>query len=117
MPSQTNDLPVANVTIRGAHTKSIVEIAQQLAAGANKVRQGKDDDFEKSKPLLKALLTWVLNLVVRSAVSVLPTLCMVDCSCALLCYVSAVAGVFRLTGFVGCELGLNIPALGVRSRP
>ena len=67
MPSQTNDL--ANVTIRGAHTKSIVEIAQQLAAGANKVRQGKDDDFEKSKPLLKALPTWVLNLVVRSAVT------------------------------------------------
>ena len=82
---QTNDL--ANVTIRAAHTKSIVQIAQQLAGDASQLRHGKNADFEKSKPLLRALPTWALRVVVK------------------------------LTGFIGCELGVGIPMLGVQARP
>lgn len=61
--SQTNDL--ANVTIRAAHTKSIVDIAKELQQRAIKLRTGKDDDFEKSKPLMRALPTWLLTKVVK----------------------------------------------------
>lgn len=83
--SKANDL--ANVTIRSAHLKSVVEIAQELAAGATRLRAGQDKDFEKSKPLMRLLPTWVLSRVVK------------------------------LTGFIGCELGLSVAPLGVKPRP
>jgi hypothetical protein len=67
---QTNDL--ANVTIRAAHTKSIVDIATELQQRANKLRTGKDDDFEKSKPLMRALPTWLLAKVVKYVGRALP---------------------------------------------
>jgi hypothetical protein len=60
---QANDL--ANVTIRSAHMKSVVDIAQELAAGATRLRAGQDRDFEKSKPLMRLLPTWLLSRVVK----------------------------------------------------
>ncbi len=61
--AQTNDL--ANVTIRAAHTKSIRDIALELQGTARELRDGKNADFEKSKPLMKSLPTWLLSLVVK----------------------------------------------------
>lgn len=81
---KANDL--ANVTIRDVHTKSIVDIAEELAAGASRLRAGKDGDFEKSKPLMRLVPTWALALLVR------------------------------LTGFLGGELGVPIKALGIPRR-
>jgi pyruvate/2-oxoglutarate dehydrogenase complex dihydrolipoamide acyltransferase (E2) component len=41
--------------------KTTADIARELREGSERIRKGKDADFEKSKPLIKALPTWLLR--------------------------------------------------------
>lgn len=41
--------------------KSVVEIAQELSVGAERMRQGKDENFEKPKNLLRIAPTWIIR--------------------------------------------------------
>lgn len=41
--------------------KSIVDIARELKEGSKKIREGKDSEFEKSKPVIKMLPTWLIR--------------------------------------------------------
>ncbi|MDP6669087.1 MAG: hypothetical protein QF492_04145, partial [Candidatus Krumholzibacteria bacterium] len=52
---------LAKVKVEHADRKTVVEIAQQLADEAARLRAGKDEDFNKSKPILKLLPTWLLR--------------------------------------------------------
>jgi pyruvate/2-oxoglutarate dehydrogenase complex dihydrolipoamide acyltransferase (E2) component len=75
------DLAKAKVT--HADQKSVVEIAAELRGRAEKLRGGKDPDFEKSKGALRVLPTFLLRPIVW------------------------------LTGWLAGALGVSIPALGV----
>jgi len=55
---------LAKTKITRADEKSIADIARELKEGAGKLREGKDENFEKSKGLLRALPSWVLGPVV-----------------------------------------------------
>ena len=52
---------LAKAKIDNANKKSVVEISQELREKAGRLKQGKDDDFEKSKGLIRALPTWLLR--------------------------------------------------------
>lgn len=78
---------LAKVKVAGAHQKSLVELADELGAAAGAVRAGKDDAFEKSKGLLRALPTWVLRPIVW------------------------------LTGWLTASLGLRFPPAGLEPFP
>jgi len=52
---------LAKVKVREVDGKSIVEIAAELRSGAERVRSGKDDEFESSKGLLRMLPTWLIR--------------------------------------------------------
>ncbi len=80
-----NDLGKA--LVRDAAELGVADIAESLRAQAQRLRDGKDDDFEKSKGLLRALPTWLLR----------PLL--------------------WLTGWLSGSMGANIPALGVTAFP
>ena len=67
--------------------QTVCDIARDLQASADKVRQGKDKDFEKSKGLVALLPPFLLR------------------------------PVLRFTGLLGFAAGCNIPALGVRAYP
>ncbi len=69
--------------VQDAATKSLLDFARALQSQAEDLRSGKDDDFEKSKGLLRVLPTWLLR----------PLLWM--------------------TGWLSGSLGLDIPAFGV----
>jgi pyruvate/2-oxoglutarate dehydrogenase complex dihydrolipoamide acyltransferase (E2) component len=56
---------LGKVKIESADETSVIEIAQQLADAAAKLRAGKDDDFNKSKPLLRLLPTWLLRPIAK----------------------------------------------------
>jgi pyruvate dehydrogenase E2 component (dihydrolipoamide acetyltransferase) len=73
--------------VKDAADKSIVDFANELKDQATRLRAGKDDDFEKSKGLLRALPTWLLR----------PLL--------------------WLTGWLSGSLGVSIPALGITAFP
>lgn len=49
------------------YAKPLPEIATLVRGNAKNLRAGKDEDFNKSKPLLAALPTFLLNPVVRTA--------------------------------------------------
>jgi pyruvate dehydrogenase E2 component (dihydrolipoamide acetyltransferase) len=76
-----NDLSRAKV--RNVDQLSVSEIAADLRQRSQRLRQGGDSEFEKSKSAVRATPTWALKPVVW------------------------------LTGFLSGGLGLNIPALGV----
>jgi len=78
---------LAKVKIDRCDEKPLVELCSETRAGASKLRDGKDKEFEKSKPLLRALPTWLLR----------PLL--------------------KLTGFLASSMGWSIPALGVTRFP
>jgi len=80
-----NDLGKA--LVKDAAEMSAVDIAESLKQQALRLREGKDDDFEKSKGLLRALPTWLIR----------PLL--------------------WLTGWLSASLGLSIPSLGVTRFP
>lgn len=78
---------LAKAKVDNADQKSVAAIARELRERAERLRLKKDDEFEKSKGLLKALPTWVLRPLVW------------------------------LTGFLSGSLGLSLPALGVTPFP
>lgn len=47
--------------ICNADQKTTVEIARELREAADRLRKGKDEEFEKSKPLIRTLPTWLLR--------------------------------------------------------
>lgn len=71
---------LGKVTVVDIHNKTLAEIATQLTHSATKVRTGKDEEFNKAKPMIRMLPTWVIGIV---------------------------AG---LTGFVSSALDLDVPA-------
>jgi pyruvate/2-oxoglutarate dehydrogenase complex dihydrolipoamide acyltransferase (E2) component len=54
-----NDL--AKVKVCEVDTKSTVEIARELRTRVEQLRGGKDSEFERSKPLLRLLPTWLIR--------------------------------------------------------
>lgn len=78
---------LAKVKVEQADQKSIVDLAEQLAMEAQRLRAGKDEAFNKSKPLLKLLPTWIIRRLVN------------------------------LTGWLASSLGVRIQALGVEPFP
>lgn len=79
------DLAMAKIT--DIDHKSLDTIQDELKKKAEKLRAHKDEDFEKSKPLLALLPVPVLTVLVN------------------------------VVGYLASALGLNIPALGVRPHP
>lgn len=71
MPFETVDLSflvvvdggneLAKVKVREIDKKSLSEIAAKLRAGAERVRGGKDEEFENSKNLMRLLPTWIIR--------------------------------------------------------
>ena len=45
--------------------KSVVELARELRGRAERLRGGKDEEFEKSKGLLRALPTWLIRPILK----------------------------------------------------
>lgn len=78
---------LAKATVRQANTKSVVDLARELAAMAQKLDRGEDEALNKSKGAIRAMPTWLLRRVLR------------------------------LTGYIASVLGWNLPALGVEARP
>lgn len=78
---------LAKVKISNVDTKPLDQVAVDLQAAAERLRGGRDPDFEKSKGALRALPTWVLRPIVW------------------------------LTGWLASALGVSIPALGVERFP
>lgn len=78
---------LAKAKIDGLDKKSVADVARELRELAGRLRQGKDDDFEKSKGTIKLLPTWVLTPLVW------------------------------LTGWLASSLGISLPALGVTKYP
>lgn len=52
---------LAKFKINDVDKKSITELAQELATGAERLRQGKDENFEKPKKLIRLLPTWIIR--------------------------------------------------------
>lgn len=78
---------LAKVKICNADQKSSIQIADELRACATKLRAGKDEEFKKSKPLLRWLPTWLIRPVLWAI------------------------------GFVTAALGLDFKALGLEKFP
>lgn len=78
---------LAKAKIASADKKSVADIAREVREHADRLRQGKDSDFEKSKGLLRLLPTWLLRPLVW------------------------------LTGFLAGALGLSVKALGLEAFP
>ncbi len=78
---------LAKAKIDDLDEKTVVDVARELRAMATKLKRGEDDDFEKSKGLLRALPTWLLR----------PLL--------------------FVTGWIASAVGLSVPALGVEKFP
>lgn len=78
---------LAKVKIANLDKRPTTDIAAELKRRSEKLRQGKDDDFEKSKGLLKALPTWVLRPLLKGI------------------------------GWLTSSLGVSVPALGLESFP
>jgi len=64
-PNQNSDL--SGMTIRAAETKSFFEISQELSKTVSEVREGRSDEFAKSKKIFAALpgflAKWVLDFI------------------------------------------------------
>lgn len=52
---------LAQVKVHDIDTKSVAEVTAELTERATRLRDGKDDAFEKSKGLIKILPTWILR--------------------------------------------------------
>ncbi|MFM7201131.1 MAG: 2-oxo acid dehydrogenase subunit E2 [Myxococcota bacterium] len=78
---------LSKVKVPQTDQKSLVEIAQLLRARAEKLRQGKDEDFEKTKGAVRLLPVFLLKPLVW------------------------------FTGFLGGSLGISVPFLGVERFP
>lgn len=80
-----NDL--AKAKICDVDKKSIVELAHELGERTSRLRGGGDNDFEKSKGVIKALPTWMLRPVVS------------------------------LSGFLASSVGLTMKPFGIQPFP
>lgn len=78
---------LAKVKVERADTLTVTALAERLAAGASRVRTGKDENFEKNKSLIRMLPTWLIR----------PLL--------------------RVTGWLTASLGLDMPGLGLEKFP
>jgi len=78
---------LAKVKVDAIADKKVSEVSALLRERALMLRAGKDSDFEKSKPVLRALPTWILRPLVW------------------------------FTGWLSGALGMSIPALGVSPFP
>lgn len=78
---------LAKVKVRNIDKKSLLEISQELSKQAQDVRAGKDDQFEKSKPLLRLFPTWLIRRILW------------------------------FTGFLTGSLGIGVRALGLEPFP
>jgi len=78
---------LAKVKVEQADEKTVVEIAGQLDAEAQRLRAGEDDQFNKSKGLLRLLPTWILRPIVH------------------------------FTGKIASGYGWSLPALGIEAFP
>ena len=78
---------LAKAKVERADTKTLREIAGELSAAAEKLRKGKDEQFNKSQGPLKALPTWLIRPVVW------------------------------LTGWLTAAAGINMPAFGLERFP
>lgn len=57
---------LAKVKVSSIDKLTIPEVAEKLRKHAERLRDGKDDEFNKSKPILRALPTWALRRLLRS---------------------------------------------------
>ena len=78
---------LAKALVRDADQKSVAELARELRERAERLKGGKDADFEKSKGVLRLLPTWLIRPLVHAI------------------------------GFLASGLGLSIKALGVEPFP
>ena len=78
---------LAKAKVVDADKKSVAEIAAELRRLSEKLRTGKDENFEKSKGPLQMLPTWLI------------------------------APLVRFTGWITSVLGIAVPALGLESYP
>lgn len=78
---------LAKVKVCNIDKKTTVEIARELRARAECVRTGKDSEFEKSKPIIRLLPTWLIRPVLWT------------------------------TGFITGAMGFDLKALGLEKFP
>jgi pyruvate/2-oxoglutarate dehydrogenase complex dihydrolipoamide acyltransferase (E2) component len=78
---------LARAKVDDADRKDVVTIAAELRERSERLRSGTDDDWEKSKRIVRALPTWLLRPVVWS------------------------------TGWFTASLGFGAPSVGLESRP
>lgn len=78
---------LAKAKVDNADQKTVVDIARELRQLAERLRQGKDEEFEKSKGILRLLPTWLIR------------------------------PVLWFTGWLTSSLGISAPALGLSAYP
>jgi pyruvate dehydrogenase E2 component (dihydrolipoamide acetyltransferase) len=78
---------LAKVKIAQMDQKPVSAVAAELRQRAEKLRQGKDSEFEKSKGMLRALPSWLIR------------------------------PILKLTGWLTGSLGISMPALGLEAHP
>jgi pyruvate/2-oxoglutarate dehydrogenase complex dihydrolipoamide acyltransferase (E2) component len=78
---------LAKAKVCGMDRKSVADIARELRELAQKLREGRDEQFKKSQGPVDALPTWLLRPVVWT------------------------------TGFLTASLGLSVPAFGLEAFP
>ena len=82
----SNGADLAKVKVTGIHRKPLLQVATELSEEANRLRSG-NNPFDKSKPLLRMLPTWLLR------------------------------PILHLLGYFTGVLGINLLALGVEAFP
>lgn len=78
---------LANTKISDAHTKTLLQVANELREAAEKSRSGKDESFNKSQDSLRWMPSWLIRPIVW------------------------------LTGWLTSSLGVSVPALGLEAFP
>lgn len=78
---------LAKAKVDDIDKKSIVEVARDLRARAERLRKGEDEAFKKSMGPIKILPTWLIR------------------------------PILKITGWLTSSLGVNVPALGLEAFP
>lgn len=78
---------LAKVKITDLDRRPVTDVARELGRRAEKLRSGQDEEFEKSKGLLRALPTWLLRPLLGAI------------------------------GWITASLGISVPALGLEAFP
>jgi pyruvate dehydrogenase E2 component (dihydrolipoamide acetyltransferase) len=78
---------LAAAKVEHVDQKSVVEIARELRERAEKLRAGRDEEFEKSKGLLRVMPTWIIRPLVA------------------------------FFGWLAGGVGVNLPAIGLKRFP